>query len=105
MASREQSSGSSLLARPESFSRASVSLCAGADAASARPAPRATDAEDFPTLYRLLRHGCRHVLARAFDLTISGAEHLPASGPFILAANHHNYMDGVVLAVALPRPI
>jgi 1-acyl-sn-glycerol-3-phosphate acyltransferase len=105
MASREQSSGSSLLARPDSFSRASVSLRAGSDAPPARPAQRSRDGERFPTLYRLLRQGCRHVLARAFDLEISGAEHLPTSGPFILAANHHNYMDGVVLAVALPRPI
>ena len=29
----------------------------------------------------------------------------PQAGPFILAANHHNYLDGVVLGVAVPRPI
>ena len=56
-------------------------------------------------LYRLLRGGCAPVLKKLFDLRVSGLEHLPASGPFILAANHHNYIDGVVLAVALPRPI
>jgi len=27
------------------------------------------------------------------------------TGSFILAANHHNYLDGVVLGVAVPRPI
>jgi 1-acyl-sn-glycerol-3-phosphate acyltransferase len=60
--------------------------------------------ERFPPLYRLIRAGCAPLLNRLFDLR-TGAEHLPAAGPFILAANHHNYVDGVVLAVALPRPI
>src|SRR4029079_2579962 len=27
------------------------------------------------------------------------------SGPYLVAANHHNYLDGVVLAAALPEPI
>jgi 1-acyl-sn-glycerol-3-phosphate acyltransferase len=40
-----------------------------------------------------------------FDLEVTGAEHLPRSGGFILAANHHNYLDGVVLGVALSRPV
>jgi 1-acyl-sn-glycerol-3-phosphate acyltransferase len=60
--------------------------------------------ERFPALYRLVRELCRPALARWFDLSIEGVERLPA-GPFILAANHHNYLDGVVLGVAVPRPI
>jgi 1-acyl-sn-glycerol-3-phosphate acyltransferase len=36
---------------------------------------------------------------------VSGLERLPRTGPFILAANHNNYLDGVVLGVAVPRPI
>ena len=39
-------------------------------------------------------------LARWFDLRVEGLEHLPADGPYIVAANHHNYLDGVVLGVA-----
>src|SRR5215831_7700102 len=66
--------------------------------------PRA-DAERFPLLYGLLRRGCAPVLRWLFDLRVTGIEHLPRSGPFILAANHHNYVDGVVLGAALPRPI
>jgi 1-acyl-sn-glycerol-3-phosphate acyltransferase len=66
--------------------------------------PRAA-AEPFPLLYRLIRQGCAPVLRRLFDLRVTGIEHLPASGSFVLAANHHNYVDGVVLGVALPRPI
>jgi 1-acyl-sn-glycerol-3-phosphate acyltransferase len=58
-----------------------------------------------PWLYRTLRGPVRAALERWFDLRADGLEHLPASGPYIIAANHHNYLDGVVLAVALPRPI
>ena len=59
----------------------------------------------FPLLYWLMRAACTPLLRSWFDLQVEGAEHLPASGPFILAANHHNYLDGVVLGVALPRPV
>ena len=40
-----------------------------------------------------------------FELRVEGVERLPAAGPFILVSNHHNYLDGVVLGVAVPRPI
>ena len=74
--------------------------------ASARPPQGAREhSEPFPPLYRLLRLGCAPLLRRLFDLRVVGIEHLPAAGPFIVAANHHNYVDGVVLGVALPRPI
>jgi len=59
---------------------------------SARPhAPR------FPLLYQLMRGACTPVLRRLFGLEIAGLERVPIEGPFILAANHHNYLDGVVL--------
>src|SRR5262249_58671431 len=59
----------------------------------------------FPLLYQMARATCAPALRRLFGLEVSGLEALPATGPFILAANHHNYLDGVVLGVALPRPI
>jgi 1-acyl-sn-glycerol-3-phosphate acyltransferase len=59
----------------------------------------------FPLLYRTLRRPVRGMLARWFDLRVEGLEHLPAVGPYIVAANHHNYLDGIVLGVALPRPV
>ena len=58
-----------------------------------------------PTLHRLLRDRVRGLLERYFDFRVEGAEHLPGDGPFIVAANHHNYLDGVVLAAAVPPPI
>jgi 1-acyl-sn-glycerol-3-phosphate acyltransferase len=62
-------------------------------------------ADSFPLLYRLIRAGCVRVLRSRFEYRVIGLERLPASGPFILAANHHNYLDGVVLGAAVPRPI
>ena len=62
-------------------------------------------AERFPPLYRMVRGISRPLLHSLFGFETLGAEHLPSSGPFIVAANHHNYLDGVVLGVAVPRPI
>jgi 1-acyl-sn-glycerol-3-phosphate acyltransferase len=59
----------------------------------------------FPPLYQLLRASCAPALRRLFGLDVSGLERLPEKEPFILAANHHNYLDGIVLGVAVPRPI
>jgi len=60
---------------------------------------------DFPLLYRALRAPVRGVLGRWFRLSVQGHEHLPEHGPYLIAANHHNYLDGVVLAVSVPAPI
>lgn len=64
-----------------------------------------SEAPAAPLLYRVLRPLVRSALERHFDLAIEGLEHLPARGPYILTANHHNYLDGVVLACAVPRPV
>src|SRR5436305_11207455 len=60
---------------------------------------------EFPFLYRALRAPVRGVLARWFGLHVEGTEHLPERGPYLLAANHHNYLDAVVLGVSVPAPI
>jgi 1-acyl-sn-glycerol-3-phosphate acyltransferase len=62
-------------------------------------------AAPFPFVYQALRASARAALGRWFDLRVEGVEHLPADGSYIVAANHHNYLDGVVLAAVLPRPI
>jgi 1-acyl-sn-glycerol-3-phosphate acyltransferase len=66
---------------------------------------RTSSAAAVPILYRWLRPPIRRVLERLFDLRVEGAEHVPARGPFIVAANHHNYLDGIVLAVSVPPPL
>jgi 1-acyl-sn-glycerol-3-phosphate acyltransferase len=66
---------------------------------------RVTPAAAVPLLYRVLRDPVRRLLGRFFDFRVDGIEHFPPDGPVIVAANHHNYLDGVVLAAAAPRPI
>ena len=56
-------------------------------------------------LYGVIRGLTRPILRTLFSFDIQGLEHLPTEGPFIVAANHHNYVDGVVLSAALPRKI
>jgi len=66
---------------------------------------RVTASAAIPALYRLLRDPVRRLLDRYFEFRVDGLPYLPRSGPFIIAANHHNYRDGVVLAAVVPRPV
>jgi 1-acyl-sn-glycerol-3-phosphate acyltransferase len=61
--------------------------------------------ERIPALYWALRRVLRPILRRPFALRVTGLDHLPEHGPCIVAANHANYLDGVILAVTLPRKI
>jgi 1-acyl-sn-glycerol-3-phosphate acyltransferase len=69
------------------------------------PSPAADEPDRFPAVYAGLKRVIPPVLRRYFAFRVSGLEHLPARGPYIVAANHANYLDGVVLAMALPRKI
>src|SRR2546428_7020 len=71
------------------------------DPAVLRPGAR----RPLPLLYRLFRAPVRRLLERVFDLAVHGLEYLPRSGPYIVAANPHNYLDGVVLGAVVPEPI
>ena len=48
---------------------------------------------------------CIVVLRGIYRLRVEGLEHVPASGPLILAANHCSYFDAFILATALPYPV
>jgi acyl carrier protein len=49
------------------------------------------------------------VIAKCFlrlcrlPLKVHGLEHIPASGPFVMAVNHASYLDGLILLAALPE--
>jgi 1-acyl-sn-glycerol-3-phosphate acyltransferase len=73
-------------------------------AATSRPAPASIPVAA-PRLYAALRAPVRAALARFFGLTVEGLAHLPDRGPYLVAANHHNYLDGVVLGCAVPPAI
>jgi 1-acyl-sn-glycerol-3-phosphate acyltransferase len=45
----------------------------------------------------------RAVLRLTERIQINGTEHLPATPPFIVVANHASHLDALVLATALPR--
>jgi 1-acyl-sn-glycerol-3-phosphate acyltransferase len=37
--------------------------------------------------------------------TILGLEHVPSTGPVILASNHRSFADSVVIPIVVPRPV
>ena len=47
----------------------------------------------------------RPLMRTWFRMRVEGAEHLPPSGPVILAANHRSNMDPVLLGAAVRRPV
>jgi 1-acyl-sn-glycerol-3-phosphate acyltransferase len=47
----------------------------------------------------------RPVVRRLFHLHVEGDQHVPATGPAIIAANHMSFFDHIALAVAVPRRV
>jgi 1-acyl-sn-glycerol-3-phosphate acyltransferase len=56
-------------------------------------------------LIRGLRAPARFVVRRRFGVTTHGVEHIPATGPVILASNHVGVADGPLLAIFSVRPV
>jgi 1-acyl-sn-glycerol-3-phosphate acyltransferase len=55
--------------------------------------------------YRAAGLAIRPLMRAWFRMRVEGAEHVPASGPAILAANHRSNVDPVLLGAALRRPV
>ncbi|CAA9560140.1 MAG: Acyl-CoA:1-acyl-sn-glycerol-3-phosphate acyltransferase [uncultured Thermomicrobiales bacterium] len=55
--------------------------------------------------FRILRPLLLALLTRLVGLRVEGLEHVPASGPILVVANHLHNADPVLLAVAFPRPL
>lgn len=45
----------------------------------------------------------QHPVPRLLRMQVTGAEHIPATGPVLLVANHSAFLDGPVLFAATPR--
>lgn len=55
---------------------------------------------------RVMRTGARALQSREADVSVEGLEHMPASGPVLIAARHfHHLYDGCALQTAVTRPI
>lgn len=56
--------------------------------------------------WRSLRAAARTGLARKVDVSVEGAEHLPARGPLIIAARHYHHLyDGAAILATVDRPV
>jgi 1-acyl-sn-glycerol-3-phosphate acyltransferase len=52
-----------------------------------------------------VRHALRPVLRLWLRLRVEGLEHVPATGPVLLASTHQSHADSVAIGVAVPRPV
>lgn len=55
--------------------------------------------------YRLSRLVAGPFLRLLAQATVTGADHVPATGPAILASNHLSVIDSIYLPLMLPRPV
>ncbi|MGH8902951.1 MAG: lysophospholipid acyltransferase family protein [Egibacteraceae bacterium] len=62
-------------------------------------------AERAPLLYRVLHAAVPPLINALYRPWAEGLEHIPASGPAILASNHLSFLDHVFLPAATDRPI
>ena len=56
-------------------------------------------------LYAVVRALATVVLRFWFRLRVRGAEHVPADGPVIVAANHKSFLDAFFIGLAIPRRV
>lgn len=50
------------------------------------------------------RAAAARLLRVLFRIEVAGVQHLPRSGPVLLAGNHTGFLDGPVVFILLPRP-
>ncbi len=53
--------------------------------------------------YRAFRRMLIYLSRLLFGFTVHGAEKVPNKGPLIVASNHHQYADPVLVCMAVPR--
>jgi 1-acyl-sn-glycerol-3-phosphate acyltransferase len=58
-----------------------------------------------PHLYAFVRSLAAVVLRLWFRVRVSGAEHVPADGPAIIAPNHKNFLDAFFVGIACQRHV
>ncbi len=53
--------------------------------------------------YRVFRSAMIFLGRLLYGFTVQGAEKVPEKGPLIIASNHHQYADPVLICMAVPR--
>jgi len=66
--------------------------------------PRAQDPTRESVPLFVIRHAVAWLLRAIFRLRVIGAEHLPRTGPVLIAGNHTGFLDGPIVFMMLPRP-
>ena len=56
-------------------------------------------------VYRAVRWGLRQLAFAYFQLDVRGLEQIPRRGGVIVAGNHPNVLDGILLLIVSPRPV
>lgn len=56
-------------------------------------------------MYPFFKVICQGFFKLISDLKISGQDHIPQKGPFVLVANHQSLLDPLVLIACIPRKI
>jgi 1-acyl-sn-glycerol-3-phosphate acyltransferase len=57
------------------------------------------------TMYTIVETILRPILMFVYRVRITGREHVPKTGPCVLAANHVSVMDGFFLGIAVTRQV
>lgn len=71
-----------------------------------QPPPRSASSGGRATLlYRAMRGCSRLVSTQLFDLKVYGRHHIPAAGGVLVVSNHQSYLDPMLIAVQLRRPM
>ncbi|MHB8448933.1 MAG: lysophospholipid acyltransferase family protein [Mycobacteriales bacterium] len=68
-------------------------------------ASRVATAAYRPWLLRLVQLISYGIFRVALRLQVSGLEHVPSSGPLLIAGNHAGFLDGPLVVAAAPRPV
>ena len=55
--------------------------------------------------YRIQRFIIKTLARSYFRIRVKGKEHIPSSGPIILAANHSSFLDPPFIGLGLPRQV
>jgi 1-acyl-sn-glycerol-3-phosphate acyltransferase len=56
-------------------------------------------------LYALARLSTLALFRTLWRPVIQGREHIPRTGPLIVASNHMSFIDSIVIPLAVPRPV